>query len=67
VDEREKERARARAHCLKLMRTHIEEQLRAFVERENTFKRRKARQEKKRKVSSRCSTARAVGWSATNK
>ena len=50
VDDREAERCKARSRYLGLMRTHIEQQLQQYMERENLLKKRMERREKKAKV-----------------
>lgn len=61
VDEREAERAKARARYLSLMRMHIEKQLKDIMARENVLKKRKKRREKKAKVSYRELSIRIIG------
>ena len=50
VDEREEERAKARSRYVELMKAHIEQQLKQFVEREKRLRKRKEAKEKRAKV-----------------
>lgn len=49
VDEREEERAKARSRYVELMKAHIEQQLKQFVEREKRLRKRKEAKEKRAK------------------